>query len=185
MGAFYANITIKGASQKQIVDFLTTENRDAWATPTVNDVAVVYDSELTRGCDANVLVPLTKTFSQALDCVALGVSLYDSDIFRYALYQSGQRVDRYHSAPGYWYDGSENLPPEGGNAFNLCAAFGIVSAVPPVEAYLPDINPSLFREYDNRAERADLRMKLALSSLPVVFLVHEILHSGSDDNLYV
>lgn len=124
MGAFYANITLKGASQAKVVQALC--GRRAIVTPKLGDYVVVFDSV----CDEqNVdgMQALTSKLSRELRCPALAVIVHDDDVFGYFLYQEGELTDWYNSSPSYFDFGSTAEPaaPAGGNAELLCTTFGV------------------------------------------------------------
>ncbi len=50
-------------------------------------------------------------------CPAIRLSIYDSDVFWYVLYDRGEVIDAYDSAPGYF--NSPGQAPQGGNVERL------------------------------------------------------------------
>jgi len=136
MGFFYTNITLKGPAQEQVVSHLRAQRRAAYVSPTINGITVVYDREC-EGQHEAVLDTVTAGLSRALQCPALWALLHDDDVFVYALYNRGNRIDAYNSEPGYFgYDAEVPPLPSGGDARALCAAFGVDAAVAPVDALL-------------------------------------------------
>lgn len=124
MGLFYTNITLKGPTQERVTAYLQQQRRDAYVSPTIAGVTVVYD----RACENqdDTLRVLTCDLSRTFLCPALGALLHDDDVFWYVLYLKGEYLDEYNSDPGYFgYEGDEPPPPAGGDAVRLCRAFGI------------------------------------------------------------
>jgi hypothetical protein len=155
MGFFYSSVTRKGPAQDRVVNYLRQQQRDAYVSPTVGGITVVYDREC-EGLKAEVLHAVTSDLSRAFDCPALVVYLFDDDFLWYALYQYGQCVDVYNSAPAYFDD---NLAPEpsGGDVTTLCAAFGCEQAAQEVDALL---------HFEPLAEDADGELVLPDTYLP-------------------
>jgi hypothetical protein len=123
MGAFYANITLKGPSQAAVVDAL--RGRRAIVTPRIGDYVVAFDTVCDEQ-DTDGMQALTSMLSRKLGCPALAIIVHDDDVFGYFLYQEGELTDWYNSSPSYFDFGSTDEPagPDGGNAERLCATFG-------------------------------------------------------------
>jgi hypothetical protein len=95
--------------------------------PSLGDLTFVYAPD-------ESWTALAEDLSRTLHCLALFVSVYDNDIFEYALYDEGRPIDQYNSAPDYWdgeewpghpAEGVKHQPePSGGDAMLLCALFG-------------------------------------------------------------
>ncbi len=112
MGLFYTNITLTGPAQEQVVTYLRAQQRTAYTSPTINGITVVYDREC-ESQDQTILNTVTAGLSHALHCPALWALLHDDDVFMYALYEHGTRVDAYNSEPGYFGWDSEDPPIPG------------------------------------------------------------------------
>ncbi len=126
MGFFYTNVTLQGPTRDQLIEYLTQLGRQAYLSPNVNGVTVVYDQEC-ENQDVAVLSGLTSQLSAHFHCPALVALLHDDDIFLYQAYQNGELIDEYDSTPGYFDRDAGWLPPSGGDATKLCAAFGVSS----------------------------------------------------------
>lgn len=132
MGNTYHNIIVKGPTQDHIAAYLDKQKQAAFVSPTLHDLTFVYGPD-------EVWSTLAENLSRAFHCPALFVSVYDSDVFEYALYDAGRRVDAYNSGPDYfddedWGDETEEAAPhqpepEGGNAHLLCTALGVEHAL--------------------------------------------------------
>jgi hypothetical protein len=123
MGSFYTNITLRGPAQASVAEYLNRQNRDAYVSPTANDCTVVYDAA-SESQDTDILEGLTSELSRQFGCPALAILNHDDDILWYKLYESGQLVDEYDSAPSYFDPrATEIAPPQGGDAQKLCGAF--------------------------------------------------------------
>jgi hypothetical protein len=134
VGFFYSIITLRGPTQDRVVSHLRHQQRDAYVSPTVDDITVVYDREC-EDLNDEVLHAVTSDLSRAFDCVALVAFLFDDDFLWYALYQHGRRIDAYNSEPAY-FDDDIAPDPSGGDAAALCSAFGRERAVREVDTLL-------------------------------------------------
>lgn len=132
MGATYANITLRGPSQAEVVQAVTEEGMAAVVSPTDRGVTVVYDCRGEE--DPDVLAAATRWLSQRFGCAAWGVYAFDSDVVLYTLCRNGQVLDQYDSAPGY---PDVRGGPSGGSAEVLCREMQLKPASPAaVEAVL-------------------------------------------------
>ena len=116
MGNSYGNITVKGPTHEQLVEFFTEAGRAAYVSPPVGDVTVVFDESDMRPEPA-----LLARFTLKFRCPALYVAVYDDDVMLYWLCGAGRSLDEYVSRP-------EAVPkrPErsqGGDASKLITAF--------------------------------------------------------------
>lgn len=115
MGSTYSNITLRGASQQQVVQAAAEAGMTCYVSPTDQGLTVVYDARCEDEPDA--LRPVTRWLSRRLGCAAWGVYVFDSDVFTYVLCRGGEVLDAYHSRPGY---PNATEPPRGGDAAVLC-----------------------------------------------------------------
>ncbi len=121
MGNFYANITLRGPAQEQIMDLLKQLRKRAYVSPNVGGFTVLCEEQ----CDTQetgIIHVLASSLSARLACPALAVLNHDDDVLWYRLYDQGRMVDEYDSAPGY-FDGTASKP-NGGNARLLCELMG-------------------------------------------------------------
>jgi hypothetical protein len=56
--------------------------------------------------------------------IVLAILNHDDDILWYHLYEDGRLMDKYNSSPNYFEPTAEPSAPAGGNAQQLCTAFG-------------------------------------------------------------
>lgn len=117
MSGFYANITLHGPDQKEVVAFLTASGHPAYVAPTVKANTVVFHEDL--GAQERIAAVLSAHFH----CPALLVMAYGEAVLLYELYLKGSRADAYVSSPheGLELDG----PTPEGDPAALCGAFGI------------------------------------------------------------
>ena len=134
MGLFYTNIVLRGPSQQEVVAHLTDLGRDAYVSPTVDDITVVYDRECEDQSEA-VLEEVGGGLSRRFRCPALVSLVHDSDLYMYWLFADGERVDAYNALPDY-FDEEAPSAPTGGHARLLCAAFGVEHAAAEVHELL-------------------------------------------------
>jgi hypothetical protein len=134
MGFFYTTITLRGVEQTDVVAYLKRRHRDAYVSPTINDITVVYDRE-GEGQDTNVLEGLAGDLSAAFGIPAVAALLHDDDVFWYGLFVDGDQVDEYNSAPGYFGEADPG-PPVGGDAARLARAFGAEDHIEKIDEIL-------------------------------------------------
>ena len=111
MGNFYTNITILDANEHQIVHQLEKLNRKSLVSPPDGKQRVVFLAE------DRYLFETAEALSQSLDCVTIAIHNHDDSILMMNVYQHGELLDEYNSAPSY-FDGPIT-PPSGGNADQL------------------------------------------------------------------
>jgi hypothetical protein len=157
MGSFYTNIALKGPAQDALLTYLRAQGRDAYVTPPIGDITLVYDLAC-ESQDFRILTALATDLSRAFACVALAALVHDDDFLVYELFQDGTLLDEYNSDPTY-FEGERPSPPSGGNANALAAAFGAERAEARVEAILrawsgpngePGASPYLFAQFRHR-----------------------------------
>lgn len=68
---------------------------------------------ITDNQDPDALKAICEMLSKEFETGVFGISVHDSNLFCYVLYENGKLSDDYESDPGY-FDG-EDLPPRGGN----------------------------------------------------------------------
>lgn len=148
LGSTYTNILLKGLAQEQVVTYLQQRQEASFVSPTIHGLTFVYAAHGWQ----NLALDLSRVFHAP----AFWASVYDSDVFKYALYADGILLDTYTSDPRPYDEGNEEedeqsfddtsmgkaelsstaVEPEGGNAHVLCAIFGAERAVAQVEAVL-------------------------------------------------
>ena len=117
MAGYYANITVRGPAQGDVVDFLKKQGVIAYVSPTVKGCTVVWHEDLASQ------EPLAAALSSDLQCPALLVMGYGEAMLMYSLYVGGGAADSYVSSP---HDGLElDGPAPEGDARVLAGAFGI------------------------------------------------------------
>jgi hypothetical protein len=121
MGGFYTNYTLRGPSQQAVSAVL--KGRRALVTDSHNGCVVAFD-EISDQQDQEQISELAARLSRELACPVLAVLDHDDDILWYQLYISGKRTDEYHSWPGYFDRSADPSASSGGDAEQLCAAFG-------------------------------------------------------------
>jgi hypothetical protein len=122
MGCFYTNYTLRGVSQQAVTAALA--GRKAFISPTQNGCVVAFDQESDKQ-DQTLIARIALQLSKGLHCVVLAVLIHDDDILWYRLCEGGRFVDEYDSTPGYFDPSGKQLPPKGGDAQKLSAAFGV------------------------------------------------------------
>lgn len=119
MGAFYVNYTVRGSTQKAVAEAL--KGWKAVVLPEQNGCVTVAE-ERSDSQDTNILRHLSNHLSSTLRAPTLCILNHDDDLLVYFLSKDGQIVDQYNSQPDYFEDGPAS--PAGGNAAELCSAFG-------------------------------------------------------------
>lgn len=116
MAGYYANITLHGPAQEQVLDFLNGSGDVAYVAP-AKGATVVFHNDL--GAQERLAAAMSARFR----CPAMLVMAFGESILLYELYQNGQETDAYVSSP---HDGLElDGPAQEGDPKVLCAAFGI------------------------------------------------------------
>ena len=141
MGSFYTNITLRTTDRERVADLLRSDRRDAYVSPPANGCTVVFDREC-EDQDTKVLNRLASSLSKQLGCPALAVLIHDDDVLLYSLHEGGRLVDEYNSSPSFFDDSARSQLPSGGDAAQLCRAFGADDKVSAVEAVLRTPNGS-------------------------------------------
>ena len=149
-------MTLAGPTVEQVRTWWSQTNRQGYAVANESFVVVCdRQSEAEDGSISN----LAGELSDALGCAALAVFDHDDDVLFVELFEAGQAIDRYDSAPGYFeWDGEGDEPaPVGGDASVLTRVFGGDPA---------EVETVLRGEYDFAFERH--RDLVTCLSLPLV-----------------
>ena len=117
MNNFYANITVAGPAQPDVLAYLNASRHVAYVAATVRGATVVFHEDFASQED--VAAGLSAHFR----CPALLAMVFGGTVLLYHLYADGGQADAYVSTPheGLELDG----PAPAGNAETLCAAFGM------------------------------------------------------------
>ena len=117
MSGYYANITVRGPAQADVVAYLKKQGVVAYVSPTVNGATVIWHEDLASQ------EALAAALSADLGCPALVVMGYGEAVLMYTLYAHGAAADAYVSSPheGLELDG----PAPEGDARVLAGAFDI------------------------------------------------------------
>ena len=127
----YANITLQGPAQQQVVESLNRAGRVAYVSPTVRNCTVIFHEDLTAQEE------IASSLSAEFHCPSLLAMGYIGTILLYELYRDGAKLDEYASEAFDDEDQEEieQSPPEGDPAI-LCEAFGREKALKSVERVL-------------------------------------------------
>jgi hypothetical protein len=124
VGSFYTNITLRTPDTDRVEAALRQVRRTAFIAPPSEGCTVVFD-EASESQDLDILGALAMHLSRACGCPALAVLNHDDDVFIYLLYEAGELVDEYNSAPSYFDDDADlDASPSGGDAERLTRIFG-------------------------------------------------------------
>jgi hypothetical protein len=135
MGNFYTSYTLRGPGQQAVAGAMA--GRSAIVTAAQAGCVVVFDEE-SDDQNQEIIAELASRLSGQFRCPVLVALNHDDDFLWYQLYLSGELVDEYNSAPGYFGTDDEDAAmtgSEGGDAKTLCEAFGS-NAVKEVEGIL-------------------------------------------------
>ncbi len=128
MSGFYANITVQGPAQRDVVAYLNDQRSVAYVAGTVKAATVVFHQDFAAQED------LAAGLSAHFRCPALLAVVFGGTVLLYHLYAGGEQVDAYVSYP---HDGLElDGPAPEGNAEMLCTAFGMEGRAAGVERVL-------------------------------------------------
>ena len=126
MGTFYVNFTVCSGDTNTLTERLKATERQAYVYPAANEMTVVYD----EGCDLQdpeQIDSLGRDLSSVLVRPVLAALNHDDDILVLALYESGEEVASYNSAPDYFETETDEMPaPEAPREFaaQLCRICG-------------------------------------------------------------
>jgi len=112
---------VRGPSPSAVATAL--RGRRAFVAGPLKNCAVIFDCDSDRQ-DPEQISGLAQRLSQALACPVLAASNHDDDVLWYRLYVAGLLRDEYNSWLGYFDSAVDSDSPSGGNAEELCAAFG-------------------------------------------------------------
>jgi hypothetical protein len=129
VAGFYANITVSGPPQDEIVSLLRQGGVVAYVSPTVKSSTVIFHEDL--AAQESIASALSSHFG----CPALVVMDYGGSVLLYQLYVAGEQVDAYVSRPHDELDTAGEPTPEG-DASKLCRAFGMDYRASSVERVL-------------------------------------------------
>lgn len=129
MSKFYANITIQGTPQSEVVAYVNGIGVVAYVSATARTATVVFPEDL--GSQEGLAVSLSARFN----CPALLVMNYGDTVLLYQLYVNGEQVDAYVSSPHEELDTGGQPIPEG-DAKLLSATFGMERRAARVERVL-------------------------------------------------
>ncbi len=152
MGMFYHNISLRGVSQRDVVESLQSLGRQAIVSKTMDDTVVVYDQEFAGGgvIDRRLMdsdgwgfepgktawQPLVAALAHRLNCVALAAEVYDDDYLYYELYDNQKMIDEYVSEAERFEGSRYALPGTCGNANLLCARLDMIGSEYEVDSLL-------------------------------------------------
>jgi len=133
MGNFYANISLHTEDQDLVIKAIRERQEKAFILPPMNGWIVVF---LKRIEDADFIDvgSLTQELSKICHNTAIAVVNHDDDLLWLRICRSGEFMDEYNSAPGY-FEGCDS-PPSGGDAQVLAAATGQPAAAPILKSIL-------------------------------------------------
>lgn len=144
MGNFYVNYTTRGPDREAVAECLRSAKRTAFVSPTLDSITVFFDENSDSQDDA-VIKDLGQQASKDLGAPVLAVLNHDDDILAYWLFDAGELADEYNSCPGYFSGDDET--PAGGDAKQLCAAFGVAANAKQLDKILRS------EEYDFALDR--------------------------------
>jgi hypothetical protein len=157
VGSFYTNVTVVGAPAKKITKWLKKEGRRGFVASD-NRCTVIFDAQAEKQDGSNAA--LASDVATAFRCPTIAVTVHDDSVLYFDVYEAGQHIDHYDSAPGYFTWDGEGEPPEpkGGAAGELVRLFDSGDA--------EKVEEILRGKYDFAPDRhRDLLTELRLSRL--------------------
>jgi hypothetical protein len=134
--SFYAyNITVKGPTHADLASYLSSSERRAYVSPSVNGYTIISDE---LGKDYTELSELAQKIAKEFSCSSLALQNVDDDMLFYQLFTSENLIDQYDSRS------SESQIFLRGNAEQLCLAFGQPNSVSIMKAVLHD-----YKDYES------------------------------------
>jgi hypothetical protein len=102
MGAFFVNYHVRSDSMARVRDALSPMVKSAaYVSPSKAGWVTVYEKSSDQQ-DDQIIRRIANELSTALKTAIVSFLVHDSDIFMYWLFQSGQLVDEFNSAPDYF-----------------------------------------------------------------------------------
>ena len=145
MGSTYTNVLLPEPNIDAVAAVLAPLKRRGYVAGD-GAITVVYDERAEHG-SLKELEILSTLLSSKLHRPALAVANNHEEVFEYLLADGTRIIDRYNSYPGYLKKGGET--PTGGDARQLCAAFGAAAQEAAVATLLRrtcfDIGPEIVR----------------------------------------
>jgi hypothetical protein len=117
----YANLTLLGPAQGDVVAYLKQLGTVAYVAPSDRKATVVYHEDLASQ------EPLAAALSQHFQCPVLLVMTYAQRVLLYVLYENGRQSDAYVSEPHEDLTDSAGPPP--GDPERLADAFSRPTAI--------------------------------------------------------
>jgi hypothetical protein len=131
MGSTYMNIALLNVNWESVVAELKRAEEPAYVSCRLGEPVFVAMS--VAGMFEH-LTNATTHLSKYLNCIALGVFVFDDDVFVYNLADAGRLID-YHAKIPSWFRGRGPKPPRG-NATVLAEAFHVPDRIARLEAIL-------------------------------------------------
>ena len=128
MGDTYANISVKGARQSELVDLFSRNNLKAVIGPEVNGWCC-FAAEILELHGQGLINELLEAFSSRPLGAAMCVQCYDEDLLSIDLFKEGKSCSEYNSCPGCFYDdpSDEDLKPRLKNPEGFCGLGDAIS----------------------------------------------------------
>ena len=127
MSHFYANVTVAGPEQADVVAMLNELRHVAYVAGSDGGVVVFHE-------DFAVQEQIAGDLSARFNCPALLAMVFGGSVLLYHLYLNGAQADAYVSNPHEGLELDGPLPE--GNAETLCAAFGMEHRASSVQRVL-------------------------------------------------
>lgn len=110
MGSFYVNACVKDFSAEQVLAWLRQTNQNGFVGPTVNGWTS-FVTEALEEQDPRAIKACGQAVTRDSDRVALIFLCHDEDLLLVSLYQGGEEIGGFDSAPGY-FEGLGEFDPE-------------------------------------------------------------------------
>jgi hypothetical protein len=153
----YTNITLYGVTQDEALDWCAANHVNAYVSPTIDDVTVIYENTLAENAaHPTPMEPLLARAAKAsadLMATAMVAVVLDDDMFMYVVYLDGEMADNYMSYAG--------KPPANGKPEKLAELYD-------VQAELPRIRAALQREQILSATERHTEIMDALNMPPMM-----------------
>jgi hypothetical protein len=138
-GNYYTNVTVKDATQAQVVAAIKKLGKTAYVSPAYQGCVVVYE-KASDDQDIGLLTSLAAALSSTLERPTVAVVVHADDQLMLWVYNKGERLDEYNSWPGYFDWPKKVRKPSGGKSTEICAVLGAKGAEMEVEKILRKTN---------------------------------------------
>ncbi len=117
-----------------LVQLLAKWKRTAYVSKSTDGICFIYDEKCEQ--DDKELGKLSKKLTKELSLVALAIINHDDGVLAYWIYEDGNLLDKYNSAPSYFDDKKKSARQQGGKPEIICGVFNHKEKIAKIESIL-------------------------------------------------